>query len=399
MNGEPQHPDRTTADPPLVERVALLVTHEPSLAGVLGQVARILADEFSADGCLVYRVEPDGGLVVAASHPTPLPGDPLRLPGGFGVTVRVAADCIPVVLVDDNPRNLRHRQLLGLRDGERVSRLCVPARVAGEGCVAVIAVHSRRHRNFSSTEVGVAQQAADLVGLRTRLSDACDAIGRYRDERDRLVANTVAAQEAERRRTAGDLHDGVNQALASLRFHLSAAQLALAEQDVMFATDQVRAAVSLADLALGEIHSAITGLHSPVLEDLGLAAGLVSMARGIPNLRVDVDAQDVWLPDYVSTSLFRIAQEAVHNVVKHAATDTAMVRLAKHGHSVVLTVTDAGQGFDAQWQPVAPLDGPDVSTYGLTGMSERVALIGAELQISSQPGEGTTVEVTVPNVL
>lgn len=390
-----------SGDAGLLSGVCQWMTREPSLTVALTQAARALAHALAADGCLVFRVENDGELLLVAAHPAlAADGPPLRLPEGFGVTGRVAVDGIPATLVDDSPRNARHRQVLGLAAGGRVSRLCVPARVAGGQCVAVLALHSHRHREFTDAEVAVAQSIADVVALRVHVFAASRLIGEYREQWDAVVASTVAAQEAERRRVAGDLHDGVTQVIASLAFHLSAAQLALDDGDVEYAASQVAAARALGDLAFGETRSAITGLHSPVLEDLGLAAGLVSMARSVPNLDIEVDAQEFPLPEHVGVSLFRVAQESVHNAVKHADAGKAVIRLVKHGRMVVLTVTDDGHGFEAPGHlPGVPRALAAGSGYGLSGMAERVRLIGGELRVRSRPGEGTTVEVTVPNVL
>lgn len=384
-----------------LEEVGRLLAREPSLQLALVHVARLLSGALDADGCLVYTVENSRELVVAACHPAPPPGgEALRLPEGFGVVGRVAADAIPVILIDDNPRNHRHRELLGLREGQRVSRLCVPARGPDGSCSAVLAVHSYARREFVAGQLGVAAKVADLVGLRVRLAQVSAAMAAHRAEWEGLVAATVTAQEAERRRMAGDLHDGVTQAIAGLSFHLSAAELALSDGDLGYVTAQVRAARALADLAFGEARSAITGLHSPVLDDLGLAAALESMARAVPNLRVRVDAQDLALPEHVCTSLFRIAQEAVQNVVKHAGADEAVVRLAKHGRSVLLSISDDGTGFAAPGElaglPRGRIAG---SRYGLAGMYERVQLIGGRLRVTSQPDAGTSVEVLVPGVL
>jgi two-component system, NarL family, sensor kinase len=375
-----------------------LVTREPDITVVLAGTARTLTEVLAADGCLIYRAEPNGDLVAACCHPPPAPGgEQLRLPRGFGVTGRVAADAVAVALADDSPRNQRHRELLGLRAGERVSRLCVPARAPGGGCVAVVAVHERAHREFSAAEITLGQAAGDLLGLRLTMEKGLAEMAGYRAEWDGLVAATVAAQEAERRRVAADLHDGVSQAIAGLAFHLSAAAVAIQEGDLGYADARVRAARGLADLAVAETRSAITGLHSPVIDDLGLAAGLVSMARAVPNLTVDVDAQDLQLPEPVVVSLFRVAQEAVQNVVKHAEATRAEVRLVRHGRSVVLTVADNGCGFEAPGElSGSPGGGPARTRYGLAGMAERVHLIGGRLRVTSQAGAGTTVEATVP---
>lgn len=390
----------------LVAAVGQLISREASLQKVFVEVARLVTEALGADGCLIYQVEDSGELVLAACSPPPPPGtEPLRLPGGYGVTGRVAADGIPAVMVDDNPRNPLHRVLLGLADGQRVSRLCVPARAPGDTCCAVLALHSRSHREFGAADIETAQQVADLVGLRAQFERASAALTQFHGEWENLLAATVTAQEAERRRIAGDLHDGVTQLIASLTFHLSAADVALAERDVSYASEQVAAARSLADLAFAETRNAISGLHSPVLDDLGLAAGLVSMARAVPNLRIEVDAQDINVPEHVENALFRIAQEAVQNVVKHAGADKAVVSLSARGRTVILRISDDGHGFSAPG-PVAAVHGGHgvvspyaASSYGLTGMYERVQLLGGYLSVGSQPDEGTTVEIVLPDVV
>lgn len=397
MTGEvPLFDERT-----LLSTASRLLAREPSLPVALADTARLLTEALSGDGCLVYGIEANGELVVSATFPVrPPPKEPLRMPSGFGVTGRVAADGIPAVLVDDNPRNALHRELLGLEPGQLVSRLCVPARSPQGGCAAVLAVHSLARREFTSGEIDAAQRVADLVGLRVQLARASSALGDFEDRWESLVAATVTAQEGERRRVAGDLHDGVTQALASLTFHLSAAEVALTERDYDYGIDQVRAARATADLAFAEARNAISGLHSPVLEDLGLAAGLVSMARAVPNVQVEVDAQDLDLPVYVEAALFRIAQEAVQNVVKHADAVRALVSLVKRGRSIVLRVSDDGRGFDAPGRVSSALRGRDAaSQYGLMGMYERVQLLGGHLSVTSDRGEGTTVEAVIPEVM
>ncbi|GGQ75649.1 GAF domain-containing sensor histidine kinase [Couchioplanes azureus] len=392
---DPATPDRDA----LVAAAARWVTREPALTVVLTEVARLLTEALGADGCLAFLVENGGDLVLAASHPAPVTaGAPLRLPAGFGIAGRVAAEGTPVALVDDHPRHPRHRELLGLSPGQPVSRLYVPARLAGGPSTAVLALHSRTRREFGRLERDAAQRVADLVGLRAYVAAALTTMREHRDEWDAVVASAVAAQEAERRRVAADLHDGVTQAIASLSFHLSAADVALGDGDVGYVAEQVTAARSLADLALGETRSAITGLHSPVLDDQGLAAGLAAMARGVRGPRIEVDATDFPLPGHVSTSLFRIAQESVQNVVKHAGAGRAVIRLTRHGHMVMLRITDDGTGFDVPGSPGFDVPGSPGSGYGLRTMAERVHLLGGRLRIESRPGAGTTVEVTVPNV-
>ncbi|MCL2483079.1 MAG: GAF domain-containing sensor histidine kinase [Propionibacteriaceae bacterium] len=373
-----------------------LLTGIPDLSGMLNRAAALFAEGWRTDGALIWQVLPDGEIAPVAGYPPGLPDlDAARMPVGSGVVGRVAAEAIPVALVDDSPRNQAHRQLLGLPPGGLVSRLCVPARLPSGSVVAVVALHQRQRRVFTAQETEQCQQGADLLALRIGLDTAAASEATQRAILDGLVAATVTAQEAERRRVATDLHDGVSQAIAGLAFHLSAAATALSDGDPDYANTQVAAARELADLAMGETRAAITGLHSPVIDDLGLAAGLTSMARVIPNLDIDVTADEVELSEAVTVSLFRIAQEAIQNVVKHAGAEHASIQLVQRGTSVVLSISDDGNGF-------APPLGDGLSAgaatgrYGLPGMAERARLIDGRFSIRSAPGEGTTIEVTVP---
>jgi signal transduction histidine kinase len=358
-----------------------------------------------AQGCLAYLVDSTGEVITAvAAFPSPAGGLPeLELPLGFGVAGRVAADGIAAVLVDDRPRNPVHLELLGLRAGEPVSRLCLPcprlggsASQAGAGAsVAVLAVHDASPRLFSAVHVELGTAVARLVGLRIERDEAVSAVAEHGSEWEGLVAATVSAQEAERRRVAADLHDGVTQAVASLAFHLSAAEVALEAGGPDFVREQVREARVLADLAFREARSAISGLRSPVLDDLGLAAGLESLARSVRGVSVTVEAADVELAEHVSTALFRIAQEAISNIVKHAQAAHVLVSLAELPTGVVLVVSDDGRGFDMRRRAAAAGPG-DPDRFGLVGMFERAQLLGGRLVIESEPGAGTTVRAVVP---
>lgn len=385
----------------LLAAVTRIVGGGGAVEARLPELARLLTEHFGADGCIVYGIDSAADeLYVSAAHPPP--GDDtatLRLPLGFGVTGRVAADGIPVVLVDDEPRNAVHRALLGLADGQPVSRVCVPALSPDDRTWAVVAIHWRTRRDFSQAEVAQAQSLARLVGLRLQRDAALREASEHRSAWEGLVAVTVSAQEAERRRVAADLHDGVTQAIASLAFHLSAAEVALTESEPEFALEQVQAAQQLADLAFTEARTAIAGLRSPVLDDLGLAAGLESLARSVPQLVVRVEAADLDLPEHVATALYRIAQESIQNAVKHSGAAAVFVRLDRVDGAepaVLLVVGDDGRGFDLSQRSYTPGDGPPEPRYGLVGMHERIQLLGGRLTVESSVGSGTTVRAVVP---
>ncbi|WP_198955259.1 sensor histidine kinase [Kineosporia sp. R_H_3] len=215
----------------------------------------------------------------------------------------------------------------------------------------------------------------------------------------RFVERALDAQEGERTRLARDIHDGVSQRLAGLGFHLSAA-LSLVGQDDDAARVQLRAARELADLAGAETRAAIGDLHPPVLDDLGLEAALSSLAReagarmGGPAVGVVVDGEvGTRLPVHAETALYRIAQEALSNAVRHAAASAVDLVLEYGSLTVTLEVRDDGRGFDAGPQAAAALR-PDA--FGLRGMRERAELLGGVLAVTSAPGRGTRVRAQVP---
>lgn len=367
----------------------------------LGDVARAFALACDAAGGVVHLSDGRDLRVGGAWPAQPLAQAALRIPVGHGVVGLVARNGHAVRLGEDRPRNSVHRQLLGIGDGGFVARMCLPARGVDGQILAVVAVHRATTEPFSDGDLTAFQPYADALGLRLQATALRGAADAHRHDRDRLLAQAISAQEAERRRIAFDLHDGVSTALASMSFHLNAAELTLPEGDQEDrARAQLATARQLADLAYHQTRAAITGLHSLVLDDLGLVAALESLAETAPvPVELQADAPEAFadLPDHVATALFRMAQESVSNAVKHAQADQITVSLRRTEDSVVLGTSDDGQGFDVRAQLGDRVgvrdDLGDVGHFGLSSLAERCALIGAALRIESMPGRGTTVIV------
>ena len=382
--------------PRTVETLVRVVSSPDPGAVVLASAADIVAQHFAADCVVVFGVDAETSEVVSlAVHPgRPEIVEPMRLPPGFGITGKVAAEQVPAVLTDDLPRNDVHRALLGLAPGATVSRMCVPA-VAPDGASAgVLSVYAQGSRAFTTDEIADATVLARLLALRVDLDRRRSQASERETAWDLLAAASVEAQEAERRRVAADLHDGVTQAIVSLAFHLSAAQDALDETaSDGFAAGQLREAHALADLAVQEIRAALGGLHSSVLDDLGLAPALESLARSTPQLQVVVQAEPVDLPAHVATALYRIAQESLQNVVKHAHASRTDVGLARVGATVSLSVVDDGRGFTASTAALSA-GGQPSRPLRAGGDAPAMHLIGGRLTVTSVPGSGTRVQAT-----
>jgi two-component system NarL family sensor kinase len=156
---------------------------------------------------------------------------------------------------------------------------------------------------------------------------------------------------------------------------------------------QLAEARELVTLTLQEARAAIGGLRPPVLEDLGLAGGLASLARSIPQVSLKLELADRRLPEHIELALYRIAQESLQNVVKHARATLARLTFAVDDQTARLEIVDDGVGFDTLEHP---LGGDEMGGYGVLSMSERAELVGGRLNIRSRPGSGTSVTATIP---
>lgn len=224
-------------------------------------------------------------------------------------------------------------------------------------------------------------QIHDLTELKRAESER-----RRAAERTRFVEQTITAGEAEQRRLARDLHDGVGQSLTSLRLGLRAIEDA---GDLESARRSARELRRIAIATLDEVRALTKSLRPSVLDDLGLVPAvwrLISDLQLVNPLRVEFHTsgiEDRRFADVVETAVFRIAQEALTNIVRHADAKEATIDLRCTGPWLQLVVVDDGIGFDTG------TDTLQVNRFGLTGMRERAALLNGDLTIHSTPGQGT----------
>ena len=218
-----------------------------------------------------------------------------------------------------------------------------------------------------------------------------DMTERERLENDLRRTTAERAAEWERANLARELHDSVTQALFSMTLTTRSIEMLL-QRDVGAAAQKLAELRELQRDALAEMRALIFELRPGSLETDGLAQALrthCAAVQGRTGLPIRVEAEDVErLPLDVENGLYRIAQEALHNVVKHAGASHASIRLWGEDGAVRLTVEDDGAGFDITAVPSGHL--------GLVGMRARAERLGATLAIRSRPGAGTRVEVRVP---
>ncbi|HXF82478.1 MAG TPA: histidine kinase [bacterium] len=214
--------------------------------------------------------------------------------------------------------------------------------------------------------------------------------------RGELLSRLIRAHEEERSRIARELHDEVSQSLTGLMLSLTAAE----EQgagDAARLREALRAIRSVAEATLEEVRKIVFALRPTLLDDLGLVPAVRHYAKTLleaQGVTVRFTARGIGqqrLPAPVETTVFRVAQEAIANVARHARARTATIDLVLEGGAVRLRVVDDGCGFDAGARRAAP-----DRRLGIAGMEERAALLGGRLEIDSRPGAGTTVSLTVP---
>lgn len=208
-----------------------------------------------------------------------------------------------------------------------------------------------------------------------------------------LARSVWRIQEDERRRLARDIHDGIGQHLTALLHRLER----LRDGDQAAHLEQ---AIKLCEVAIYETRSLSRLLRPQILDDLGLGAALAWLARATresSELEFELDLDDLPpdLDSEVATLLFRIVQEALNNVVKHARAHSVLISINQHNGQLNLHVVDDGVGCDVE--AAVAKSGAGLST-GLASMRERVQLFGGRFAFTAQPGEGAQIRVTLPNV-
>jgi PAS domain S-box-containing protein len=210
-----------------------------------------------------------------------------------------------------------------------------------------------------------------------------------------FLRHLLQAQDRDRQLTAYDLHDGAVQLItgALLRVEAVLGRDSLGRGPADPARDDLNYAARHLRDALDELRRLIGGLRPPVIDEAGVVgalAYLVEQAKSRDGL--DVEFTHVGPPDrlpaLVETTVFRIVQEALQNIVRHAETDRARVRLETHGEEVCLEIRDWGKGFD--------LKEKRRRRYGLRGIEERASLLGGHAEFESRPGAGTAIRVSIP---
>jgi signal transduction histidine kinase len=363
----------------LVE-VGAALARETELSGLLDLIARRLRELIGARSVLIVLPTEEGDLRVEAA-------DGEEAEQFLGVRLdRQASKSGRVLdrrrserldsLLDDPEVDRDFARLMGLR-----AALYVPL-VVGERAIGIVEAFDKlaADRRFSQEDLRVAETFAVQAGI------AVDTTARV--ARDAL-RRAVEGQELERRRLARELHDETGQALTSILLGLSALEEANDSDALRTATQEVR---DLVVATLQDVRRLAVELRPAALDDFGLAAALERLTENFAEqtgLAVELESGlgDERLPTDIETVLYRLVQEALTNVVKHAHAERVSIVLRRNERAVTAVIEDDGRGLS---------DGRGEEGLGLVGMRERVALVNGRFRIESSANAGTTLLVEVP---
>jgi signal transduction histidine kinase len=362
-----------------LNEVAAALVSQLELAPLLHIVANRLRTLIAADSVTIALPHADGLRIEAAAGPgaedvvgIPIPARSKTM----RVLERKQSERIDSV-IDDPEIDQETARRLQMR-----TALYVPLVLRGEA-IGVITAQDKEGADprFSAEDVRLAEVFAQRATVAVDLS--------RRVARDAL-RRVVAAQEQERRRLARELHDETGQALTSILLGLRTVEQAGGEQEVRAAVAEVR---ELVRSTLQDVRRLAVELRPKALDDFGLVAALERLTESFTEQTGIAVGFESLLPaarltPEIETALYRIVQESLTNIVKHAQAHSVSIVLGRKSDTVSVIVEDDGVGFDP--------DRPREGGLGLIGMRERVSLIGGRLTIESRPGAGTTFVAEVP---
>ncbi len=379
-------------------RFSRLLTESLDSTTVAGTIVDHVRPLFETDTATLRILRPDGRLMQIAHAGVPLPehASEIGLPPGEGLAGRSVHTRCPVQTPDllaepewcpDGP--VREALVATGLHAAVIVPLRVKDRIIGTLGIAFTAV-----RTFSDAEVALLQAFGDQAAL------ALENARLYQDEQEaratlrRLSQRLMEVQEIERRRLAFELHDEIGQSLTALKLNLELAQASMSEP----AATKLLDCAQLADQLLKQVRGLSLDLRPSLLDDLGLSAALhwyvtqqVERAGIVAHMTMEIGEQR--LPAPIETACFRVVQEALTNVLRHAHASQVFVDAHTFENRIDVSVEDDGTGFDV----AAAREGIHAGrSLGLLSMEERITLIEGKLSIDSAPGRGTRIHVSCP---
>jgi PAS domain S-box-containing protein len=257
-------------------------------------------------------------------------------------------------------------------------------------------VFSDRPSAYSSDSIEIICEVADQLAIAIRHAQLFEEVRAARGRLEDLSRRLIHAQEDERSHIARELHDEIGQALTAVKIHLQGMTRS-PEPVAAEARSRLEECIALIERTLGQVRGIALDLRPSLLDDLGLVAALrshVNLQARMAGFAAEftADGPEGRLGPALETACFRVAQEALTNIVRHAGAGHVSVEVHRDDDTLHLVVRDDGVGFD----PSSVRTRAEGTSMGLLGMQERAALIGGQLAIHSEPGRGTMIRARFP---
>ena len=313
------------------------------------------------------------------SHATPI---------GEGFAGRIAATGEPA-----NYPDLRASEVDGLNPvlkGRSLALWGVPLR-SKEHIIGVLVIGFVQPHDWLPTERNLLRAVADRSALAIDRASMNDALREREARIAELSGHLMHAQEEERKRISRELHDETGQGLMVIRLYLGMLEASVTTRA---GKAKIRETLDVVDRTIEGIRRIIARLSPLVLQELGLIAAVRKEAKDLAKsagvkAKVNVSSDFGRLPPAVEAAFYRVVQEALHNVAKHASATTVTIEMRREGDLVSLCIDDDGVG-------ISPKPAGGRQTFGMAGMRERIGNIGGKVKVISARGKGTRIEVNAP---
>jgi signal transduction histidine kinase len=377
-----------------LESQALLSILDAELAAgdltmLLQKVLDITTHTFQASmGTLLLRQGDDGPLKISASvgFDVKLPAD-FRIAMGTGFAGKIAASGEPGMVLDTSNESDPFTPVVRTR---AKSLWGVPLRVEGQA-IGVLLIGFPKPYEWLPTECDLMRAIGDRTALAIERARMTDALRQREQKIAELSAHLLRVQEEERKRISRELHDETGQALMVIRLYLGMMESANTDRSSRM---KIKETVDVVDRTIEGIRRIIGKLSPLVLQELGLVAAIRKEAKHLAKTsgvktRVLIAPDVGRLAQGTEQAIYRVVQEALHNVAKHAKARNASVQMMREEDKVLVVVEDDGVGIQSR-------GGSPSRSFGLAGIKERIAVLGGVSRVISSKGKGTRIEITVP---
>lgn len=307
---------------------------------------------------------------------------------GEGFAGRIALTGEPAILPDLRASDAE--DLEPLIQGRALALWGVPLRSKG-AIIGVLIIGFSQPHDWLPTERNLLRAVADRSALAIDRASMNDALREREMRIAELSGHLMHAQEEERKRISRELHDETGQGLMVIRLYLGMLETSVSTRG---GKAKIRETLDVVDRTIEGIRRIIARLSPLVLQELGLIAAVRKEAKDLAKsagvkAKVTVSSEFGRLPAAVEAAFYRVVQEALHNVAKHASATTVNIEMRRDGDQVRLSIDDDGVGITAGTPSSR-------QTFGMAGMRERIGNIGGKVKVTSARGKGTRIEVNAP---